>query len=683
MDSVEASPDWVASDVASVPSSVVAGGVHLGGSRRRQADPAQLVPGLQQRGRRRRRVRVERDRHGRALPARIPARSGRCRCSPCPPGCSRPAGTRSSPRRRDSRSAARDSRDRPRAPRRRTCRTCDCTAPARWRASRSSPTTAGGARRARAARSPAASQPAQRRPAASRARAGVRSPTSTSVEPAGTHRPRVQPRTAAGPTPPRPGRRPACPRPPDDRRTGAAAGTGARPRTAGSPRSPGARPAGRVRRARRVERYAASVRQSASTLQQHGQPGASTDPVTSSRCGSTARPGGRRRAPARRRPARGLRVPVPSSTVAASISARAVCCRVVPPNGTRSRTSTSGLRGLRTATTEAGVQLAHGDAAAGRAGRRRARSRNGPGPGVRCGRSPPRSGRRVGWPTVLGGAGHRAPSGITRSTAQRSGSRAAAAAAMSSADSAESSSGSSLSSSARPCSSSSAPNERVRPRSRRSPGTATPRTGPTRACAPLVGRPVAARWRRSAPSLASMHLLRGHRRRVDRAEHEHVGIARVQGPAEQARAGPDVGRQAGSRRPPPTAAGRTRRRSACPDSTTKARYSAQVGDRVRQPPADGQGRGGGVRVDVLGLEHARRATARRRTGARGAGPPRMSSKCRSTSSIAASTSKSPHTVSTALAGRVVGLEEVGAVLDGGRPAGRRSRHTRCGRWRTR
>ena len=41
----------------------------------------------------------------------------------------------------------------------------------------------------------------------------------------------------------------------------------------------------------------------------------------------------------------------PSSIVATSISARALCSRVVPANGTRSRTSTSGLRGLRTATT--------------------------------------------------------------------------------------------------------------------------------------------------------------------------------------------------------------------------------------------------------------------------------------------------------------------------------------------
>ena len=85
---------------------VVAGRLHLGGGRRRQADPAELVPGLQQRGRRRRRVGVERDRDGRALRPEFQRRSGRCRCSPCPPGCSRPAGTRSSRRRPDSRAGA-------------------------------------------------------------------------------------------------------------------------------------------------------------------------------------------------------------------------------------------------------------------------------------------------------------------------------------------------------------------------------------------------------------------------------------------------------------------------------------------------------------------------------------------------------------------------------------------------
>jgi hypothetical protein len=48
---------------------------------------------------------------------------------------------------------------------------------------------------------------------------------------------------------------------------------------------------------------------------------------------------------------------VPSNNVAANTSARALCAPVVPPNGTRSRTSTSGVPGLRTAITRSPLSM--------------------------------------------------------------------------------------------------------------------------------------------------------------------------------------------------------------------------------------------------------------------------------------------------------------------------------------
>ena len=199
---------------------VVAGRLDLVCGRRQQADPAELVTGLQQRRRGRRRGGVERDRSPPRSAARTPARTGRCRCNPCPPGCSRPAGRRSSRRRPDSPAGAPGSRDRPAVTAGPDSRICDCTAPGA--VMREQVVADDGGRRLGqrcGRRGVGRDQPASAAPAMSIALVGLRSPTSTSVEPRGTSAAVVQPAQRGRPDRRPPVPAPACPRRPGARRT--------------------------------------------------------------------------------------------------------------------------------------------------------------------------------------------------------------------------------------------------------------------------------------------------------------------------------------------------------------------------------------------------------------------------------------------------------------------------------
>ena len=310
--------------------------------------------------------------------------------------------------------------------------------------------------------------------------------------------------------------------------------------------------------------------------------------------------------------------------VATSISARALCSRVVPANGTRSRTSTSGLRGLRTATTVSPLSSSAraSDGARVRVVERHRRHR--PRPDRRSGRSP----RRSGWPSRRLGRGcrhdaqHGAAPGIQRPRRRRRSASAVTA---------DSRSGSSLSNSARPCSSSS---------DAQRPGAA--------------GDPVVVPVERGGePGECPLHLLlaravRGQRGDLfgGRVDHRRRP-GRRSGGSRRARRRPGRGSPAGRRaargwprcrwpdplsRPPRTAAGRTRRRSACwPAPRTPGSRAGRRPGRAAasRPPAPATGRAGRC-ARPRGTEVGHGSANDGRTGAGRYG---MSSKCRPISSV--------------------------------------------------